>query len=126
VLNILVCGGRDYSDAIRLNAILDEYLDEVTLIVTGACRPSRQNPINADLLAERWARHNEVDYRGYPAKFNRMGKQAGPIRNRRMLQDVGYYHKIIAFPGGRGTADLIEQARSFDYGDDVIRVIPYL
>jgi hypothetical protein len=39
-----------------------------------------------------------------------IGRKAGPIRNQRMLDE----HKpdlVVAFPGGRGTADMVRRAR---------------
>jgi hypothetical protein len=38
------------------------------------------------------------------------GKAAGPIRNQRMI-DEGKPDLVIAFPGGRGTADMVSRAK---------------
>ena len=45
------------------------------------------------------------------ADWEKHGKAAGAIRNQQMLDD---YHPdaVIAFPGGRGTADMIKRARA--------------
>jgi hypothetical protein len=43
--------------------------------------------------------------------WEKYGKPARPIRNQKMIDD----HKpnlVIAFPGGRGTADMVFKARS--------------
>lgn len=37
------------------------------------------------------------------------GKSAGPIRNQTMLDD-GKPDLVLAFPGGRGTADMVAKA----------------
>ena len=45
-----------------------------------------------------------------PAKWKLHGKAAGPIRNQLMLVE----HKpdmVLAFPGGKGTANMIKIAR---------------
>lgn len=39
------------------------------------------------------------------------GKAAGPIRNQRML-DEGKPDLVVAFPGGRGTADMVRRAKA--------------
>src|SRR5690606_11824331 len=44
----------------------------------------------------------------HPADWQRHGRAAGPIRNQQMV-DSGA-DLVIAFPGGRGTADLIRRA----------------
>src|SRR5690606_30354012 len=46
----------------------------------------------------------------YPADWRRHGRAAGPIRNQEMA-DAGA-DLCIAFPGGRGTADMVRRARA--------------
>jgi hypothetical protein len=58
-----------------------------------------------------------------PAEWGRYGRSAGPIRNRRLLEQAlaeAQAHTspsfsasvlVIAFPGGPGTASLVQQAR---------------
>jgi UDP-N-acetylmuramoylalanine-D-glutamate ligase len=55
----------------------------------------------------------------YEADWDTHGKAAGPIRNKRML-DEGKPDLVVAFPGGRGTANMISQARKA--GVEVIEV----
>jgi hypothetical protein len=104
-MQILVCGGRDYTDRFRVAEVLSEYLRYANLtIVHGAAD-------GADTLAEDWAKANEVNYRGFPAKWKKIGnKSAGYQRNAEMIQrnDI---ELVIAFPGGRGTAMMTELAR---------------
>lgn len=46
----------------------------------------------------------------YAALWNQHGKQAGMIRNRRMLLTPNPVSALIAFPGNRGTAHCISVA----------------
>ncbi len=55
-----------------------------------------------------------------PAAWQQHGRAAGPIRNRQMLErsldlaaslSLGAGLLVIAFPGSRGTASLVDQAR---------------
>jgi hypothetical protein len=48
----------------------------------------------------------------HPADWARYGKAAGPIRNQEMLD--GGADLVIAFPGGRGTQDMMNRAESAD------------
>lgn len=57
----------------------------------------------------------------YPADWKRHGKSAGPIRNQLMLYET-QPHIVVAFPGGRGTADMVRKAKH--RGGKVIEV-PY-
>jgi UDP-N-acetylmuramoylalanine-D-glutamate ligase len=46
-----------------------------------------------------------------PADCETHGRSADPIRNRRTL-DEGKPDLVVAFPGGRGTAHMVSQARA--------------
>ncbi|WP_442786135.1 SLOG family protein [Methylorubrum sp. SL192] len=74
----------------------------------------------ADALARGWARDRGIIFDSYIADWG-WSRRAGPIRNARMLAD-GKPHLVIAFPGGRGTADMIRQAEAA--GVPVVRVQP--
>ena len=97
---ILVCGGRDYSDAQKVLEVLSE-LKGVT-IVHGAAR-------GADSIAANIAHRLGLEVEAHPADWLRYGKSAGAIRNQEML-DSGV-QMVIAFPGGWGTADMVRRAR---------------
>lgn len=101
---VLVCGGRDYLDAKSLSAVLDaaHKANPIICLIHGAAR-------GADTLAADWALSRDVLCNAYPADWDRDGKAAGPIRNRRMLEQ-GKPHLVLAFPGGKGTADMIKQS----------------
>ena len=45
-----------------------------------------------------------------PHEWAKFGKRAGPMRNARMLAEFNP-ELVIAFPGGRGTADMIARAK---------------
>ncbi|HEV7285225.1 MAG TPA: DUF2493 domain-containing protein [Kaistia sp.] len=101
-MRVLVCGGRDFADRPRLNVALDG-LKPSFLIHGGAP--------GADALADYWADIRGIPHRTFPADWNTHGKAAGPIRNQRMI-DEGKPDLVIAFPGGRGTADMIRRAKA--------------
>lgn len=64
-----------------------------------------------DTVAIEWAVMNWCSLEEYPADWKQYGKAAGPIRNQRML-DEGKPDLVIAFPGGRGTADMVRKAKA--------------
>jgi hypothetical protein len=101
-LRVIVCGGRDYNDRISLYEALDQIVIEhgpIDVLIHG-------NQRGADTLADAWARSRGVTPVGVPADWQRYGKSAGPVRNRRMITEHGP-DLVIAFPGGRGTANMI-------------------
>jgi len=131
---VLVCGGRDYSDrqqlAYELSRLEYEAGKPFRGLIHGAAgkrgdgrgRPS----VGADTLAKEWqdariaivrAKGSAVGLpkdlwcAGYPADWDTHGKAAGPIRNQSMLDQNPGIELVIAFPGGKGTADMVARAR---------------
>ena len=100
-MRILVCGGRNYIDQAKVSSVLQEH--GPTSIIHG-------NAKGADDLADNWAKANHIPVIPFPADWGKYGKAAGPIRNKQML-DEGKPDLILAFPGGKGTANMKEQAR---------------
>ena len=111
---VLVCGGRDYTDLLRVCTVLDEQnaREPIGIVIHGAA-------LGADSSARYWATTREVEKIGFPAEWRKYGKAAGPMRNQRMI-DEGKPDVVVAFPGGRGTADMVRRAEAA--GIPVIRV----
>ena len=106
-MRVLVCGGRDFADRDTvfraLNALAEKY-GRLNVIQGGAR--------GADRLALDWAlQAPSVQLSNYPADWQRHGKAAGAIRNQQML-DEGKPDLVLAFPGGRGTADMVRRAKA--------------
>lgn len=99
---VLVCGGRRYSNRDYVFDTLDEIAADITLLIHGGAP-------GADTLANEWAKSRNVQCECYPAVWDMHGKAAGPLRNQRML-DEGKPDLVIAFPGGVGTADMVQRA----------------
>lgn len=104
-MRILVCGSRHYANRGHVYAVLDalHVATPVTLLIHGACQLG-----GADHLAEDWAKSRCVPYLGVPADKTRW-PQAGPERNAKMLRYRP--HRLVAFPGQTGTANMITLAR---------------
>lgn len=105
-IRVLVTGGRDFADREWLFAVLDAIHAErgIACIIAGGAK-------GADMLARNWAIARRVDREEYPADWWTHGRAAGPIRNRKMLTD-GKPDLVVAFPGGRGTADMTSAAKA--------------
>lgn len=103
-MRVLVCGGRDFSDRRYLAAALEELHAQqaFTLVVTGGAS-------GADALADDWAKRKGIDRAIFPANWGGRGVMAGPHRNALMLF-LGQPEIVVAFPGGRGTADMVLRA----------------
>lgn len=103
VFKLLVCGGRDYSDREAIWSLLDRAHAKfkLTHLIHGAAR-------GLDVLAGEWARTNGVQEVICPANWDRFQRAAGPIRNQFMAELEP--NALIAFPGGKGTQNMVEQA----------------
>jgi len=117
-MRILVCGGRNYNDRTALFTALDQIAEEygakmepdkygnwlpTFTVIHGAAR-------GADSLAHDYAVSSWCPQERFPADWQKHGRAAGPIRNQQMI-DIGRPDLVVAFPGGRGTADMVRRAR---------------
>lgn len=103
-MRVLVCGGRDFRQRDLLNATFRPLFPKLSAIICGGAP-------GADTLAWDWAWENRVTCYRYMADWKTHGKAAGPIRNQQMI-DEGKPDLVIAFPGGRGTADMVRRAKA--------------
>lgn len=105
---IIVTGARDWSKPWRVHGILDSYMPRI--VIEGNC------PSGADLHARQWLFKRGLPTRSYTADWHSFGTGAGPIRNRRMLND--WYRNpnviLIGFPvpWGKGTQDCMSYGQS--------------
>ncbi len=103
-MRALVCGGRKFLDKEFIWRTLDGF---------HSSRPIRflfQGGANgADVIAISWAMARVIPCATMHANWLHYQRGAGPIRNGWMLEfltpDV-----VIAFPGGSGTADMVDRA----------------
>ena len=122
-MRVIVCGGRDYGivpntvppltgEALRA-AIIKAAREEAhvlnTLDKVAPTQICHGGTSGADEHAGIWADLNNVSCRVIRAEWNRYGKSAGPMRNQRMLDEFKP-DAVVAFPGGRGTADMVRRA----------------
>jgi hypothetical protein len=103
---LLVCGGRYYDNRALAFKVLDAVHAErpVTLVIEGGAS-------GADTLAREWAVARGIARRTFEAHWITQGPAAGPIRNRLMITE-GRPTRAVAFPGGRGTANMLKQLRA--------------
>jgi hypothetical protein len=101
---VLVCGGRHYADRRGVYASLDGLIPRPTLIIHGGAN-------GADALAADWAAYRNVPRATFYADWEMYGNGAGPMRNEKMLRE-GEPNLVLAFPGGRGTADMVRRAKA--------------
>ena len=103
-MRVLVCGGRDFGDGARLCAELAVLHAQTpfTCLIHGAAK-------GADEMAGAWASSRNIQVAVFQADWETYRRAAGPIRNKQML-DEGKPDLVVAFPGGRGTANMVKQA----------------
>jgi hypothetical protein len=111
-VKVLVCGGRDFHDALLLVNVLDVLIPRESKenikyeIVSGGAH-------GADTIAKQYAKLRSFTYKEFPANWDEHGKSAGYIRNAEMaeyIQDNGF---VIAFWNykSKGTEHMIRLAR---------------
>lgn len=102
---VLVTGGRDYRDKVFVYAALDELhaVHPIRVLVEGGYR-------GADRLARAWANSRGVSVYTIEADWDAYGSLAGPRRNLQMLIEARP-DVVMAFPGDRGTRDMVKKAK---------------
>lgn len=137
-MKVLVCGGREYGrvpkgcppeqyrayseraskERFLLESVLDGLITDrgLTDVIHGAAP-------GADMLAHEWANKRNVRMWPFPADWKGDGKAAGPIRNKRMI-DEGKPNLVVAFPGGTGTANMVALATTA--GVEVMEIPNYV
>lgn len=100
---LVFSGGRDFKDAFVVRHILAAYATDSAQIFVGDC------PTGLDAIV----RTLRPDARVFCADWSAHGRAAGPLRNRDMCAAAAAAGNAVlfAFPGGRGTADCVRQAR---------------
>lgn len=118
-LIVVVTGGRDYTNSSHVFQVLRDL--SPSLVIQGGAK-------GADRLAVVYAEKHQRDVYTCAARWAEDGNRAaGPKRNRRMLalaQRMSEIFemplKVVAFPGGPGTASCV--ARAKELGLEVIEV----
>lgn len=101
----LICGGRDFADEEMFHSALDDIIrikGVPNRLVHGGAR-------GADSMSEKWGCRYAINTIAEHADWKKNGKAAGIIRNQTML-DKFKPALVVAFPGRRGTADMIRRA----------------
>jgi len=120
-VRVLVCGGRDYANRDHIHNTLceiDAGRGPITCVIHGAATGADHEGM---IWAQMMASARKITHAPFAADWRGHGKAAGPIRNQRML-DEGRPDLVIAFPGGRGTADMVR--RAIRAGIEVIECLP--
>lgn len=108
IKRIVVAGCRDYNNYNEAKKYIDFCISKIkennTLVfISGCCE-------GADILGKRYAKENGYKIEYYPAEWNKYGKRAGPIRNKKMAEISDY---VICFWDGKskGTKTMIAYAK---------------
>lgn len=109
IVSVVITGGRDFLDWSAVHKLLFElYYDhgDRLRVSVGDC------PTGVDAAVVSWLAHRPlVPHKIYRAEWAISGKRAGPLRNAAMI-DEARPSVVFAFPGGKGTKNCKDYARS--------------
>lgn len=114
-MRAIVCGGRDLTNREYVFSTLDTLRKTMGLthVIEGGQRRKDRATGNfdggADYWAMKWAQRRGLTWDTVAADWKALGKAAGPLRNGKMLSEY-LPECVVAFPGGRGTQDMIDRA----------------
>lgn len=101
---LIIAGGRDVAMTQDQWDRLTGLSDLVDEVVSGGAT-------GIDTEGERWAEANGIPCRKFRADWDRLGKQAGMVRNGQM---AAYANALAIFDGGTGSADMLMKAIEAD------------
>lgn len=117
VFRLLIVGSRGFNDYELMKEIISESLPEWVddpsklEIISGGAK-------GADTLAEKFADDNMCYFKLFKADWDKYGKAAGPIRNKRMQEYISKFKNrlCIAFWDGKskGTKTNFKMAKDFN------------
>lgn len=120
---VIIAGSRSFKDYAVLQTACDNLLAKKKqthhiVVVSGTAK-------GADTLGEQYASERGYTVERFPADWQRYGKAAGPVRNRRMADNAD---ALIAFWDGHstGTKDMIMKAKKKGLATRVIYNMYYL
>lgn len=101
-LRVIIAGGRDIHDYNLITEAIEECQFPIATVVSGGAK-------GVDALGEKYAIETNKTLHIYEADWERHGRAAGPIRNRKMAENAD---ALIAIWDGksRGTKNMIETA----------------
>ena len=115
-MKVVICGDRNWTDKESIRRALSMF-DSDTVIIHGD--NGRVHPLTgkaykgADKITGEIAKELGLQVIAVPAKWDRFGRAAGPVRNREMLElkpdlVVAFHHDIEK---SKGTKDMVNAAR---------------
>lgn len=118
---VIIAGSRNFHDDQLMWAMMDKFLSEKKLtheiIVLSGCASG------ADSLGEYYATSRHYKIKRYPAKWDKLGRFAGVMRNREMAENAD---ALVAFWDGesRGTEHMINIAHEKGLHVRVVQFVP--
>lgn len=115
MIRLIIAGPRDYYDQEKVFRDIHTFqgkfgIDEI--IFGGAS--------GVDTLAEEYANLYQIPFKLFPADWEKYGKAAGPIRNRKMAE---YANALLAFDKGtKGTRNMIQMARKYHLRGIIVEI----
>jgi hypothetical protein len=117
---IVVCGDRFWTDKTAIENRLKCLNQQEDVVITGGCR-------GVDTITNNIAKKLNLMCVVVDADWNKFGKSAGPIRNRKMLSMnpdlVIAFHNDIE--SSKGTKDCITEAKKREIPVEIIKNIPF-
>lgn len=101
---VAVCGGRSFGNQAWLDAVMDaeHRRAPIAILIQGGAQ-------GADQLARQWATRWGIAVVTAHANWNHNRSLAGPMRNAVI---AALAQEVIAFPGGKGTLNMVNQAEA--------------
>lgn len=103
-MKIIIAGSRDITDYDVICRVMQDVVSgwDISEVVCGMSD-------GVDLLGKRWAEERSIAVKEFPANWGLLGKMAGPVRNKEM---VDYADVLVAIlhKNSKGTLNCVQHA----------------
>ena len=103
-MKVIIAGDRHLEDFNLLMDAIKHNEFEITEVVSGCAK-------GVDKMGEMWANMHKIPIKRFPAKWERYGKAAGPLRNEQMANYADGLLAIYDPNESKGTKDMIKAAK---------------
>jgi hypothetical protein len=109
-MRVVVAGTRTYECFDTVRELLNNIDIDITTILSGHCKRyvDGKEILTPDRMGEIWASENNIPVELYPAEWDKYGRYAGPIRNKKMAELADY--AVVFWDGqSRGSYSMIKE-----------------
>ena len=105
-MKVIIAGSRTITDRKIVEEAIRKSGFDIDIVICGCA-------MGVDQIGKNWAEMRNITIYSFPAKWEKYGKAAGPIRNEEMAKNADAL--ILVWDGkSKGSANMLKQAKKYN------------